>query len=736
MGKVLPEHVLTNAKTGLRVGIGLLALSLIQFNARGPANNPSSGAYNWLHTAVQWASVTLVLIQTPETLGGSVWLSLQRILGTLVGGFVAFGLVVGVSNGVALAFCGMAVAMLAAFTKVGQFNRFGGFVVITWCIVAMQGFYFDSTSMLLLQAGVRVIGIIVGVLIGLAASILILPDSAFGQAVQITRGTLAASITLHDLAWQNLKPKVADPEEVVVIGKSNESDHVRTDTHDEETMGNGDAAEHQNTARGSHMQQCGHWISGSVHAVICFLTEGVGSSRASAGEHTDSTQGITLAFDQALWDEELNKCSVGLTSYRAAIADAASELYVGTDCLGHRWFLPTLKWPQFLTWAMPKDELKATRTAARKLRQSVYGIHHLLLEGFDFSLLQVAQQRQMLQEVGATSKAALAACLDAFPGADLAVTDWPAAAVMRAALDAIDALVQHAALASPEMLAHLAEQRQQQPPSPRKSVNAALNSAMPPRKPGGATPRHESGSIGRAPAAHSPSSSSDGSSVGVGDVPVLESWATNSQRLLQAARHSGSLHSRRASGSGSRQCTAAASATGTAAIALPGKSPNAVPSGPCSAEWPRGQPQGYCTLQQAHCSHGLHAIEGPTGRPSSSPAADEEGSPAKPSPTPPDPQQLQAYIAQVRWNGLIVGVVTLADAMVSLLHSINALLPLLPGSPLRRQQAPDTVELQEWPSCFAVWGILHSSFQNEPSAAAEERSASATHWPADPGLGL
>lgn len=91
-------------------------------------------------------------------------------------------------------------ARVAPFTvthivQVGQFNRFGGFVVITWCIVAMQGFYFDSTSMLLLQAGVRVIGIIVGVLIGLAGSILILPDSAFGQVrahgmgIQLTDNT-------------------------------------------------------------------------------------------------------------------------------------------------------------------------------------------------------------------------------------------------------------------------------------------------------------------------------------------------------------------------------------------------------------------------------------------------------------------------------------------------------------------------------------------------------------------
>lgn len=34
--------------------------------------------------------------------------------------------------------------------------------------------------------------------------------------MEITHGTLAASITLHELAWQNLNPTAADPDEVVV----------------------------------------------------------------------------------------------------------------------------------------------------------------------------------------------------------------------------------------------------------------------------------------------------------------------------------------------------------------------------------------------------------------------------------------------------------------------------------------------------------------------------------------
>lgn len=41
-------------------------------------------------------------------------------------------------------------------------------------------------------------------------------------------------------------------------------------------------------------------------------------------------------FDQALFDEQMSKCARGLSAFRTAISDAQSEVYVGTDCLGHR----------------------------------------------------------------------------------------------------------------------------------------------------------------------------------------------------------------------------------------------------------------------------------------------------------------------------------------------------------------------------------------------------------------
>lgn len=54
------DALLSNLKGGLRIGAGLLVLSLINFNVSGPANDPSSGAYNWIHSACMWAGVTLV----------------------------------------------------------------------------------------------------------------------------------------------------------------------------------------------------------------------------------------------------------------------------------------------------------------------------------------------------------------------------------------------------------------------------------------------------------------------------------------------------------------------------------------------------------------------------------------------------------------------------------------------------------------------------------------------------
>lgn len=54
------DALLSNLKGGLRIGAGLLVLSLINFNVSGPANDPSSGAYNWIQSACMWAGVTLV----------------------------------------------------------------------------------------------------------------------------------------------------------------------------------------------------------------------------------------------------------------------------------------------------------------------------------------------------------------------------------------------------------------------------------------------------------------------------------------------------------------------------------------------------------------------------------------------------------------------------------------------------------------------------------------------------
>ncbi len=91
-----------------------------------------------------------------------------------------------------------------------------------------------------------------------------------------------------------------------------------------------------------------------------------------------------------------------------------------------------------------------------------------------------------------------------------------------------------------------------------------------------------------------------------------------------------------------------------------------------------------------------------------------------------------ACAAQVRWHGLVVLMVTLGDAVVSLLTTVNRLLPVLPGSPLQRKSAPVDIQLTDWPSVHAVWTILHGSIQNEPSAAAEAESASTPHRRRDP----
>lgn len=112
----LPEGL----KSGLRLGLGLLVLALIDFLLQGPsaAQGGSEGsavwhcrealmmqklyrqnadaeqkrvlylmqAYNYIHQGALWAAVTLIVVSAPEFVGATAWLCVQRLLGNIFGG--------------------------------------------------------------------------------------------------------------------------------------------------------------------------------------------------------------------------------------------------------------------------------------------------------------------------------------------------------------------------------------------------------------------------------------------------------------------------------------------------------------------------------------------------------------------------------------------------------------------------------------------------------------------------
>lgn len=108
-------------KSGLRLGLGLLVLALIDFLLQGPsaAQGGSEGstvwyasaalmkmqsqccqntyavhsrvlrdtqAYNYIHQGALWAAVTLIVVSAPEFVGATAWLCVQRLLGNILGG--------------------------------------------------------------------------------------------------------------------------------------------------------------------------------------------------------------------------------------------------------------------------------------------------------------------------------------------------------------------------------------------------------------------------------------------------------------------------------------------------------------------------------------------------------------------------------------------------------------------------------------------------------------------------
>ena len=132
---------------------------------------------------------------------------LQRLLGNILGGWLAAGLVIAIPSGVGLAFVTFVVVFLTSFTKVrlrttggclepdtafgayvadsplpqvNDLTRFGGFFCVTFVIVAYQGFYMSSHNVVIL-AGSRVAAICIGVVMALMLSCTIFPLSASGK---------------------------------------------------------------------------------------------------------------------------------------------------------------------------------------------------------------------------------------------------------------------------------------------------------------------------------------------------------------------------------------------------------------------------------------------------------------------------------------------------------------------------------------------------------------------------
>lgn len=77
-------------KSGLRLGLGLFALALVDFLVQGPdaaqGGGEGSTAYNYIHQGALWAAVTLIVVSAPEFVGATAWLCIQRLLGNIMGG--------------------------------------------------------------------------------------------------------------------------------------------------------------------------------------------------------------------------------------------------------------------------------------------------------------------------------------------------------------------------------------------------------------------------------------------------------------------------------------------------------------------------------------------------------------------------------------------------------------------------------------------------------------------------
>ncbi|KAK9835385.1 hypothetical protein WJX81_006485 [Elliptochloris bilobata] len=371
----VPDHYRRGLRQAIGVGIAVFIGYLLLHGI------DERYARQWLQGA-KWAAITIVNVGSP-VLGKTSQVSLERTLGTVVGGLIGLGVVqLGDSLGPFLSPSDTAFTTVAAMI-IGFIGVVAGYYlnldysaklfVLTFILVVLGS---DHASDAGIVALTRITGIVAGVMASMLLSCIVFPKSASMSAVdsmQASLDGLAAPLGSPHLGWggRRLSWDVETPDTVAKRRRK--------------------AAE-----RDAREAECEKVLM-DVYGKLVKADEFIGVS--------------------------------------------TSEVYFRT--LRGRWcflpFIPGLCLRRGSTWRLPQREMRELATSIRKVARVLWAVHVTFQEGFEEEVLSVLIKRyppNLLADLQVFSQACLQDMADAFPR-----EPTPCASNLHSFIEVVDELI-------------------------------------------------------------------------------------------------------------------------------------------------------------------------------------------------------------------------------------------------------------------------------------------------------
>ncbi|BDA46481.1 hypothetical protein COCOBI_08-5740 [Coccomyxa sp. Obi] len=387
-----------NIKDALRLALGVVifgAITAVLLHKAEHTTGSESQTYLQWSLGCLWGAITVIVINSP-VLGKCALSSLERIIGTTIGGWIgyAFYLEMNLHNRVLLPIVSLVYAFAAAVVGF-VFNVAGAANLST--ITLLSVLWAAPNSAALPLVGVRIGCIIAAIFVITLLSIFIYPQVASEQAIDSLRRAMVALSNLNHAVWKEIEEICSEHHEML-------KKH-----HDPAACGTAGLHRLESTvgvrAKAAKDIGASPVPSSLPKRPAGHVTEAEAEARKSSSWSPFAFMGRrrrarvrrkqALEAQMGVLKEESGKersmCAM-LAEVRACLAEvpehmrwALNEVYLGSF-FGRRWYLPnTSLYTRYLdraSWHMPEKAINQVVMRLHHCMRLLYTIHFTFKEGF------------------------------------------------------------------------------------------------------------------------------------------------------------------------------------------------------------------------------------------------------------------------------------------------------------------------------------------------------------------